>query len=465
PLNAGIDTADASGNFELSLISGDYAIAAVKDSFLISLTKFLDVDGIVSNMTFLLSQPEAMHNPDSIYVALQQNQTRDTLLEVANIATGDLFVEAVEGNFVNTTSLPVGNSFRHQQLPITDLLKKRVAPSYATDNPPDSLWKQIHHDRQENSQNIYDLKDTFYQRDGNRFYLKLTTHVIPAPFTDFRINVFLDTDNNGLTGPNIFGLGTDYLIAVGNLGGGFNGYLLRWNAVSQQFEFVDFVDDFNMYPPSKSVTIGVDEVNIGNPDFVKVYISAFNSNNLAATMDYVPSSNLGYLSAALTDVSWLHLSPLFDLANADSSAALAITIDPQNITGGSYLSGLTIYSSHAGEMRQDFLPIRLDYTTGIAGNQPALPQRFEVGQNYPNPFNPNTEVQFGLPSDSRVKIEIFNILGQRIFLRETPQLSAGYHTFQWNGTDSQGNRVSSGVYFYKISNDDKAKVRKMILMR
>jgi hypothetical protein len=93
------------------------------------------------------------------------------------------------------------------------------------------------------------------------------------------------------------------------------------------------------------------------------------------------------------------------------------------------------------------------------------PTDFALRQNYPNPFNPITVIQYSLPKSSFVKIEIYNILGQKVrTLLEEPQ-ELGYKTIQWDGEDDSGVEVSSGVYFYKIEAGTFVECKKMTLLK
>jgi hypothetical protein len=72
------------------------------------------------------------------------------------------------------------------------------------------------------------------------------------------------------------------------------------------------------------------------------------------------------------------------------------------------------------------------------------PNVFVLNQNYPNPFNPSTTIGFSLPHDSRVKLEVFNTLGQRVAELVDGEFKAGFREVVWNAT------VASGMYFYRI---------------
>ena len=96
---------------------------------------------------------------------------------------------------------------------------------------------------------------------------------------------------------------------------------------------------------------------------------------------------------------------------------------------------------------------------------PSLPVSFNLSQNYPNPFNPMTTIEFELPRRSQVSIDIFNILGQKITGLVDKQYPAGSHSVVWDGVSSEGKRVSTGIYFYRLKTDDFTAIRKMLLLK
>ncbi|MFQ5453842.1 MAG: FlgD immunoglobulin-like domain containing protein, partial [Candidatus Zixiibacteriota bacterium] len=98
-------------------------------------------------------------------------------------------------------------------------------------------------------------------------------------------------------------------------------------------------------------------------------------------------------------------------------------------------------------------------------NEEHLPNEFQLLQNYPNPFNPSTVIEFSLPTNSSVKITVYDILGQVIRTIVDERLPAGYHSITWDGKDKDGNVVSTGIYFYKLKANDFTESRKMILMK
>lgn len=89
-------------------------------------------------------------------------------------------------------------------------------------------------------------------------------------------------------------------------------------------------------------------------------------------------------------------------------------------------------------------------TVKLVGNG-ELPKEFSLSQNYPNPFNPSTSVKYALPVDSKVTVEIYNLVGQRVRTLVSDNLTAGYHIAEWDGLNGAGQQLASGVYFLQMS--------------
>jgi len=94
-----------------------------------------------------------------------------------------------------------------------------------------------------------------------------------------------------------------------------------------------------------------------------------------------------------------------------------------------------------------------------------LPESFQLSQNYPNPFNPVTNITFDIPVKSMVFIKIYNILGKEITTLVENKLSAGKYIVTWDGTASDGRKVSSGIYLYRIDAGNFTETRIMILLK
>ena len=121
--------------------------------------------------------------------------------------------------------------------------------------------------------------------------------------------------------------------------------------------------------------------------------------------------------------------------------------------------GITLVSPEAKEVSYEFSG---DITKSASFN---LPQNFHLSQNYPNPFNASTQIRYTLSQDAHVRLEIFNVLGQRVKVLVDEFQTAGYRQILWDGRNERGDQVSSGVYLYRIDAGDYNEVRKMSLLK
>ena len=96
-----------------------------------------------------------------------------------------------------------------------------------------------------------------------------------------------------------------------------------------------------------------------------------------------------------------------------------------------------------------------------------IPANPVLNQNYPNPFNPLTNISFSLPADSKVDLNIYNIRGQKVRQLVNAEFRVkGLQNIQWNGTDDNGKKASSGIYFYKLEVDNSiVDVKKCVLLK
>jgi len=99
-----------------------------------------------------------------------------------------------------------------------------------------------------------------------------------------------------------------------------------------------------------------------------------------------------------------------------------------------------------------------------------IPERSELLQNFPNPFNPETWIPYQLAKDGDATIRIYNVKGQLVKTLDLGYQPAGIYTHRsraayWNGTNEQGDRVASGVYFYQLYTGKFAAMQKLILLK
>ena len=93
------------------------------------------------------------------------------------------------------------------------------------------------------------------------------------------------------------------------------------------------------------------------------------------------------------------------------------------------------------------------------------PESFALGKNYPNPFNTGTVIDYAVPNETQVAIEVYNIVGQKVRTLVNDKVSAGYHSVIWDGKDDTGNAVPSGIYFYTMTANKFKQVERMLFMK
>lgn len=119
------------------------------------------------------------------------------------------------------------------------------------------------------------------------------------------------------------------------------------------------------------------------------------------------------------------------------------------------------YNSNHGDCNND--PVLVPsgaFVTKVEGGKLYLPEGYTLHQNYPNPFNPTTIIKYTLPKSEKVKIEVFNLLGQKTETLINKQMPSGSHKIEFTAKD-----LPSGVYLYRIEAGEYQHVQKMILLK
>ncbi|HDY87086.1 MAG TPA: T9SS type A sorting domain-containing protein [bacterium] len=102
---------------------------------------------------------------------------------------------------------------------------------------------------------------------------------------------------------------------------------------------------------------------------------------------------------------------------------------------------------------------------GVVMVESDKPSGFALLGNYPNPFNPATTIEFSIPEAGFVKLEIYNMMGQKIRELVSREMTPGVHSVLWDGCDKNGNQVSSGIYFSHLSMGNQTTINRMMLVK
>ncbi|HKI78373.1 MAG TPA: T9SS type A sorting domain-containing protein [Ignavibacteriaceae bacterium] len=134
---------------------------------------------------------------------------------------------------------------------------------------------------------------------------------------------------------------------------------------------------------------------------------------------------------------------------------------PRNYSFNDNPSGGTSFSYR---LKQVDIDGNFEYFDAITVNLIAS-SKPKLLQNNPNPFNPSTTIKFFVPNPSDVTIKIYDLLGREVTTLFNKQATAGYHNVYWNGKDSRGENVSSGVYLYRLTAGNFSETKKMNLLK
>ncbi len=133
-----------------------------------------------------------------------------------------------------------------------------------------------------------------------------------------------------------------------------------------------------------------------------------------------------------------------------------------------YDGGEVSLGGNCGSMDDNMYLVLIGPTMLESSGDPSIvPGYFTIQQNYPNPFNPSTKIQYTIQKTGHIYLTVYNILGQQIKVLVDDELSASTEAYEveWDGTDEMGKPVASGIYLYRIQQENYAKARRMLLMR
>jgi hypothetical protein len=182
----------------------------------------------------------------------------------------------------------------------------------------------------------------------------------------------------------------------------------------------------------------------------------------------------GYIVAGWIDYYGMDSSYKLKLINSDGLVVLdenSLVLTASNIR----INNLQVTNLPSNKILcvwdQDFQNISglyaqvVDFTAVDNESNDITPMAMNLLQNYPNPFNPETNISFQVPNSGQVRLDIYNIKGQKVKTLVNDRFSAGRHSVVWNGKDDSNKQVASGLYLYKMISGKYKATSKMILMK
>jgi hypothetical protein len=192
--------------------------------------------------------------------------------------------------------------------------------------------------------------------------------------------------------------------------------------------------------------------------------------------DVVDDSNAArtrkYFLACLFNIASSRLSQRAVVSLDGATASQAVTFFAERYLGGGSGESLLWYNLSrifSGVMiAQGVIPLTTPdvlYKSDAGELVEVLPNTLELSQNYPNPFNPTTTIAYTIPAQSRVQVRIYNVLGQVVKTLVDDETMPGTYQVVWDGTDNAGRPVGSGVYLYRVTANNQAEGKKMLLLK
>lgn len=264
------------------------------------------------------------------------------------------------------------------------------------------------------------------------------------------------------------------LLAVNNQSAGFGGALVVRSAIgapaTPHFSNLTLADNGALAGGGAMQLLGSDtEVSIMNSILFgnakpEIYISEGEANAQYSIIDSAASSSFYGLGCLEDDPIFMDtIGEVYRLASPQCGES----VTSPAVDGGhpDSLDAVLACNEGLGSQRADMgyyggRLSPLDPTTSVETSSTLLPKRLTLNQNFPNPFNPTTEIGFGLPSNSRVTLNVYDVRGRLILAALDAYLEAGVHQLQVDASS-----WSSGVYLYQLQTADQTLSKKMLILK
>jgi hypothetical protein len=218
------------------------------------------------------------------------------------------------------------------------------------------------------------------------------------------------------------------------------------------------LQDYTAYLPDFGIAFNksIDSINPGSTSVVRMRNPVMGpySGTVTYTTNISPSPSPGTLTPTFIP------SNVRTFTGVSDSVLIAIA-STSNVPLGLYTVTVTGTESGGPRVHQRSYQIRVGQFVGINNLNTEIPKVYSLAQNYPNPFNPSTSIKFGLPKSSMVTLKVFDILGREVAaLVNGENMQAGNYRY-----DFEASKLSSGIYYYKLSAGEFSDVKKMVLIK
>ena len=215
--------------------------------------------------------------------------------------------------------------------------------------------------------------------------------------------------------------------------------------------------DKNMQPRLTTSSASVYAFARPYPDQNGVVVMNFSNQSVAVEIE-LNLQNWAEFSQGFQPDQGYYLNNLYTNTSRFVSGA---ELNSLTINLGAYQ--VAVFTISTQEDYVELPPITVDVNETVSPFE--HPTHFQLAANFPNPFNSTTTIAYSLPAPKKVKLEIFNLQGQKICTLINQNQSAGWHRVAWNGLTESGMVAASGVYLYRLTARGFVKTRKMLFLK
>jgi len=159
-------------------------------------------------------------------------------------------------------------------------------------------------------------------------------------------------------------------------------------------------------------------------------------------------------------VTWLVATPVSGDVDAGVADMIELSFDATGLIEGDYMADIIVTTNGGDPVT---IPVTLHVSdTGIEGR---IPTELVLFGNYPNPAGPTTSIYFSIPEPAAASVSVYDVAGRLVKTISSDEMPAGRHEISWDGRNRSGERVSSGVYFYRLDVAGESKTSKLLVIK
>ena len=207
----------------------------------------------------------------------------------------------------------------------------------------------------------------------------------------------------------------------------------------------------------------------GNEEWMNENIPLFNFSGQTIEIAFHSNDNGNWASGIALDNIFLNVTPNWltssstGIINFQEVESFNYDINTQDLLNGTYYGKIVIEDTN--QNLSDTLEVILSVDDNVSVDKNIIPKEYMLEQNFPNPFNPFTEIKFSIPKSENVSLIVYDLLGNEVKKIVDSELKEGQYKYKWSGENNLGDKISAGMYFYKIQAGSFIKTKKMILLK